>query len=398
MTLNLTKMLRQLVAIPSVNPMGRPAVGPEMLESRLTDHLEAVFDEIGVPHVRQAVHPGRENLIARLDGRIPPERGGRLVLLEAHQDTVPVEGMTIEPFAAEVRDGRLHGRGACDVKGGMVAMLAALARWAAERPAKRPTIAMACTVNEEHGFSGADALTRLWASSGGLIPRQPDLAVVAEPTGLDVVVAHKGVLRWRCHATGRAAHSAQPQRGENAIYRIGHALVGLERYARDVVGELASHALCGRPTLSVGVIRGGLSVNTVPDRATIEIDRRILPGEDVEQARRHVVDWLARQNSTGTSLEHDPPFLQAPALSDEDNGPLAAQLASVARAVVGRCGLIGVPYGTDAAVFAKAGIPSVVFGPGSIEQAHTKDEWISLDQLEQAAEILYRFGREAFGG
>src|SRR5262249_33706533 len=153
-----------------------------------------------------------------------PEAGGRLMLLEAHQDTVPVGGMTIEPFTPTVRDGRLYGRGACDIKGGMAAMLAACARLAKERPAAMPTVVMACTVNEEHGFTGATALVRQWAESGGFIPRRPDAAVIAEPTQLQVVVAHKGVVRWRCHTRGRAAHSSQPQMGDNAIFRMARVL------------------------------------------------------------------------------------------------------------------------------------------------------------------------------
>jgi len=193
-----------------------------------------------------------------------------MLLFEVHQDTVPVDGMTIEPWAPVVRDGRLYGRGSCDVKGGMAAMFAAMARLADERPPNRPTVVLACTVNEEHGFSGASGLCRLWMGEPTpLFPRPPEAAVVAEPTRLDVVVAHKGVVRWRCHAHGRAAHSSQPEAGDNAIYRIAAVVTALERYHRQVLADFGSHPLCGQPTLSVGTIAGGISVNTVPDRATI---------------------------------------------------------------------------------------------------------------------------------
>lgn len=386
--------LARLVAIPSVNPMERPVSDPTFCEGRLTEYLEATLKQMGLAARRQVVAPGRENVVARLDGDRPPDHGGAVLMWEAHQDTVPVDGMTVEPFAAEVRGGRLYGRGACDTKGGMAAMLAAVARLAAERPRGMPTILLCCTVNEEYGFSGASTLTELWTQGPGeIVPRRPDAAVVAEPTDLAVVVAHKGVVRWRCHAPGRAVHGAHPEQGENAVYRMAHALVQIQRYAVQRVGSLASHPLCGRATLSVGLIRGGVSVNTVPDRCTIEVDRRLPPGEDPEQAQRHLIDYLAGEGELGFPLEHEPAFTCGLPLSDEGNGPLADRLAATASQIAGDCRKVGVPYATNAAFFAAAGVPSVVFGPGSIEQAHTKDEWVAVDQVERAAEIYYRFAR-----
>ena len=276
-------------------------------------------------------------------------------------------------------------------------MLAALSRRAQQRPAGMPTIVMACTVNEENGFTGAEALRELLESPTGLLPRKPDAAVIAEPTDLQVVVAHKGVVRWRCRTLGRAGHSARPEAGENAIYRMARVLGALERYHSELLGGLGSHPLCGQATLSVGTIRGGVSVNTIPDRCTIEIDRRLRPDEDPDEAYRHLVDHLARNPELGFPLEHDPPYMRGLALSDGANGPLARRLAEFVREVVGDRRLLGVSYATDAAFLAAAGIPSVVFGPGSIEQAHTADEWLSLDQLEQAAEVLHRFGRAGVG-
>ncbi len=386
--------LRQLVAIPSVNPMGRMAAGPPYGEGRLTDALESLLTRLGLETSRQVVEPGRENLLGLLEGAVPAENGGPLVLLDAHQDTVPVDGMTIDPFRPELRDGRVYGRGACDTKGGMAAMLSAVARLAQDRPAGMPSILLALTVNEEYGFSGAVKLTELFgASAGGIVPRRPDAALVAEPTGLDVVVAHKGMVRWQCHTRGRAAHSAHPEAGENAIYRMAHVLNVLEEYARDVVARAGSHPLCGPATLSVGTIGGGVSVNTVPDRCTIEIDRRLPPGEDGGLARRAVIEYVESRLGAEFPVEHDRSYLSGPALSDAANGPLADRLASVVCDVAGPCRRVGVPYGTHAAVYAAAGVPSVVFGPGFIEQAHTRDEWVPVDQVRAAAEVVYRFCR-----
>jgi acetylornithine deacetylase len=412
MTLDLAETLSQLVALPSVNPMGRPLSGPEFLEYRVTDFLESFFERLGLPWGRYTVEPKRDNIVARLDGHVPPSEGGKLLLFEAHQDTVPVDGMTIPPWSPEIREGRLYGRGSCDIKGGMTAMLGALARLAEERPPGMPTIVMACSVNEEHGYSGIQALARLWMNGSvenpsqttstattearsTSIPRRPDMAVVAEPTSLQVVVAHKGAVRWRCHTHGRASHSSRPHLGDNAVYKMARVLAAMEAYAREVAPRVPTHRLCGQATLSVGVIYGGLSVNTVPDRCTIEIDRRLLPGEEPRAAYQQVTEFVSSYPGVPADVEHESPYIMGTPLGDEHNGPLADRLASVAGTVVATCKKVGVPYGTNAATIAASGVPVVVFGPGSIDQAHTADEWLSLEELSQASEILYRFARQA---
>lgn len=157
------------------------------------------------------------------------------------------------------------------------------------------------------------------------------------------------------------------------------------------MARLAADDLCGPATLSVGTIHGGIGVNTVPEACTIEIDRRLPLGEQPDEARRRLIDYLARAADLDFPIRHDPPFAVGLPMSDETNGPLADRLSAVVAEVAGTCRRVGVPYGTNAAIFAAAGVPSVVFGPGHIEQAHTKDEWVPLDQLQQAAEIYYRF-------
>ena len=395
MGFDLEKTLAELVATASVNPMGRAVAGPEYYEYKLTDYLERAFGQLGLKTHRQPVAPLRDNLLARLDGRPTPEDGRRLILFEVHQDTVPVEGMTIEPWTPTIHDGRLYGRGSCDVKGGMAAMLEAVARLADEQPENRPTVVMACTVNEEYGFTGATSLCRYWSDlRSPLLTRRPDAAIVAEPTNLDIVVAHKGVARWRCHTHGRAAHSSRPEAGDNAIYRMARVIAALERFHRQVLGGRPPHPLCGPPTLSVGTIAGGISVNTVPDRCTIEIDRRLLPGEEPASAQREVIDFIARalgDPHSAALVEHEPLLIQNAGLSDSGNRELAEQLSVATQLVINRANRIGVPFGTDAAAYSRASVPTVVFGPGSIEQAHTADEWISLEQVRQASEILYRF-------
>src|SRR5262249_48317258 len=178
-----TRLLRDLVALPSVNPMGRPLQGPDLLEHRVTAYLEDFFRGLGVPYERQPTTPGRDNIVARLD--LPGAR--RTLVLEAHQDTVPTDQMTIDPFGAVIAGGKLYGRGACDIKGGLAAMLATFARLAREKPSAACNVIMACAVDEEYTFLGVQRLVK-----GGL---RADGAVVAEPTQLQIVNAHKGVVR-----------------------------------------------------------------------------------------------------------------------------------------------------------------------------------------------------------
>lgn len=389
MPFDVVDTLCDLVSLPSVNPMGRDDSGDEFYEYRMTDRLEALFTQMGLPCERQVVEPKRSNIVARLEG------GDRVIAFEAHQDTVPVDGMIIEPWTPEVKDGRVTGRGSVDIKGGMACMLAAISRLAEERPAGMPTILMACSVNEEHGYSGATDMARLWASGeSALVPRKPDAVIVAEPTLLNVVVAHKGVSRWKIKTGGRAVHSSTPHLGDNAVYHMARVLQQLEDYARDVVPTLGQHPLLSGPTFSVGVISGGISVNTVPDACSIEVDRRVMPGEDPLAARQHVIDYLAETLGSSVPIEHEDPFIASGGLSDDENGALAAQLRNVAALHGGQGEIIGVPYGTDAPAFGGIGCPAVVFGPGSIEQAHTCDEWVAIEQLQTAAEIYYQFGRQ----
>jgi acetylornithine deacetylase len=391
MLLDVVETLRDLVRLPSVNPMGYPVTGDIFLEERVTNYLQSVFEKLDVPWERSTTEPQRDNIVARIDGRTPPEKGGRVLMFEAHQDTVPIEGMTIDPFGAEIRDGKIYGRGSCDIKGGMAAMLAAFARLAEQRDKLDATVVMACPVGEEFGYTGAQLLARQWAEgSSRLMPKAPDAAIVAEPTLLNVVVSHKGCLRWRIHTRGRAAHSSQPLRGENAIFKMAPVLQALEVYQKEIAPFRAEHPLVGRPSLSVGIISGGISVNTVPAECFIEIDRRLLPDENPDEAFQHIADYLAERTDV---VVHDPKRFVAPGLSNTNNGPLADRLLQVARHLGNPCEKIGVNYGTDAAAYGPVGVPVVVFGPGDIAQAHTADEWLAIDQLHKAADILFEFAK-----
>mgnify|MGYP000247651416 CR=1 FL=1 len=381
-------LLADLIRIPSVNPMGRAVTGPEFYEGRLSDYLCRLFQEWNVPWERLEVAPQRANVLARWEGT----PGAPVLLYDAHQDTVPADGMVIPPFEPTISRGRLFGRGACDVKGGLAAMLAAFARLAQTRPTPCATVVLSCTCDEEATSLGIQHLTGAWSAAENcyrLLSRRPDYAVIAEPTQLDVVVAHRGAVRWKLHTRGRACHSSRPQDGVNAIYRMGRVLRELEAYAAALPASRPEHPLCGPATLSVGLISGGSSVNVVPDACTIEIDRRVIPGERREDAIPAVAEWL--QERLDFPVTHEAPYVFSPPLDDDRNGPLSDRLLASIAAAAGPHRKIGVAYGTHASRVAQAGVPAVVFGPGDIAQAHTEDEWIDLEQLQQATDIYAQF-------
>lgn len=378
--LPLPQLLAELVRRPSVNPMGRTDLPPDVAhESRVADFLEHELRNIGVVPRRQTVQPGRDNIVATYT---PPTPAPFRVLFEAHTDTVPVDGMIVEPFAAKIENGRMYGRGSCDVKAGVAVMLTAFARLVREKPAGSAELTVAFVVDEENGGLGVSELMKSGATA--------DYSIVAEPTLLNIVNAHKGVARFSLETTGRACHSSRPEQGVNAVYRMARLVSELEVYAEQL-RDLPPDPVLGPRTMSVGRITGGVSPNTVPDFCRADIDRRLLPGETFASATADLEAFL--KSLPGIDF----PFTIAKSspgcspLDPSQSVELVKRLGSVIDSVVGKHTVHSVPFGTDASRVAVAGVPAVVFGPGDIAQAHTKDEWIDLSQLEPAAEILFRF-------
>ncbi|MFO0948142.1 MAG: M20 family metallopeptidase [Planctomycetota bacterium] len=375
---NVIELLSKLISIPSINPMGRVVEGAPYFEERLTAFLEDWLRPLDVELRRQPVRPERENLLATYHAPNPTSH----ILLEVHQDTVPTDGMVIDPFRPVVEGNRLYGRGACDNKGPMTAMLLALKRLSEERPAGSASVTLALTVDEEHTFMGASELVR----SG----MNYDVAVVAEPTGLDIVVAHKGIVRWEIHTPGVACHSSAPERGVNAVYRMAPVLSRIARYAEEL-NRRRKDPMLGGPTISVGRIDGGTCVNVVPDFCRIEIDRRLIPGETPDEAYRDANDFIRAGEGIDFPLDCRPPWIHLGPMGNDKNGSLTEAFGRSVDRFRSQHEVIAVPFGTDAAVFAFAGVPSIVFGPGGIAQAHTKDEWVPLDEIGVATEILFDF-------
>jgi acetylornithine deacetylase/succinyl-diaminopimelate desuccinylase-like protein len=369
--MNPTQLLAELVALPSVNPAFLPEGHTLAGEQRVADFALAIAARAGLDVDQQVVLEGRCNVFARLT---PAGRVRQRVLLAPHLDTVGGEEHQFHPV---VKRGRLHGRGACDTKGSIAAMLSALIAVARGpgRP-KETEIVFVGLVDEENAQRGSRTLAASGFKAG--------LAIVGEPTRLQVVTAHKGDLWLRLETQGRAAHGATPHLGRNAVHAMSQVVHLLET---DYAAALRKrrHPLLGHPTVNVGAIRGGTQPNIVPDRCTLKVDRRTLPGETRPKVLREIRSLL-RHHGLAVSIA-DSKGEPCRALETDPRLPLVRQFMGVA----GQSQPVGVHFFCDAAVLAGGGIPSVVFGPGDIAQAHTADEWISVRELEEATALLTRF-------
>lgn len=368
------KLLRELIAIPSVNPAFMSANDPRAGEKNIADFLLALAASGGLDVEVQKVLPKRSNVLFRLGSR---GRTKSTLVLAPHLDTVGEPTMPSSMFRPVAKNGRLHGRGACDTKGCVAAMLTALIQVAKSR--NRPTntdIVFAGLIDEENAQKGSRAL----ASSGF----KADLAIVGEPTRLKVVTAHKGDLWIRLETRGKSAHGARPELGQNAVHTMAKIVDLLEtRYAESL--KLRKHSLLGHPTVNVGSISGGTQPNIVPGSCWISIDRRTIPGETGAKVYAEIRALLLK-NGLKAKLSDIRTAFCAP-METDPNQPLVQSFLHSVRQKKPQ----GVDFFCDAAVLAGSGIPSVVFGPGDIAQAHTSDEWISLRSLDEGTKLLSRF-------
>jgi acetylornithine deacetylase/succinyl-diaminopimelate desuccinylase family protein len=374
---NVVDLLRDLVSIPSVNPHGNPGTehtGEQAMGEYVADFLRALGAEVSL----EEIEPGRPNVAARF---LPGKTATGRLAFAPHLDTVSVAGMTIPPFDPEIRDGKLFGRGSSDTKGPMAAALWALREWAESPERAQSSIewTFLALMGEEAGNDGAHAVAKSGFTS--------DLTLVLEPTSLEVVTAHKGVLWLEVHTTGLACHGSTPEKGRNAIYAMARVLEIIER---KMIPELATraHPRLGPTTVNVGTISGGSKINIVPDECRIELDCRLVPGVEPEHLRT-LLEAVLRDTVTGATVH-----LQrgSSPLDTDESLPWVKRLGRTAR------GFTTAPWFSDAAVLGHAGCPSVCVGPGSIAQAHTKDEFILVRDLEDGAEFFRRWIRTAEEG
>ena len=365
----LLRLAQSLIRIPSVNPPGD--------EAAVATYLAEYLRQAGLTVEVTEVQRGRPNLLATLEFGEGPT-----VLLNGHTDVVvPGEGWLADPFAGNVNDGKLFGRGAADMKGPLAAMIEAMLALKRSGLVHRGRLILTAVMGEEYGGLGTKDLVRRGIRA--------DHAIVGEPSELRPVIAHKGTIRFEIVVEGKAAHGSVPEAGLNAIYKM-----------MDVVAELRSlhtrlsanrHPLVGSPTLNVGTIAGGLGTCIVPDRCAITIDRRVVPGEPVENVGRELEAILGRLRARDPELRATLTLQNiAPAMEISADQPVVHAIRRATAAVTGKDpGAHGWTATADSNLLVnELGIPTVIFGPGSIfGVAHQPNEYVAVAELDAAASI-----------
>jgi len=372
-------LTRLLVRVDSRNPAlvpGAPA------EGEVAKVLAALLETWGFRVTLQDVVDGRPNVVARI-GR----PGGRSLMFNGHLDVVGVDGMTHLPFEGETVDGRLYGRGATDMKGGVAAMCCAA--WRAAQAGLAGEIVIAAVVDEE------------WQSAGtrGLLERgvRADACIVTEPTRLAIAPAHKGFTWTEVTFAGRAAHGSRYDVGVDAIRHCGLLLTELDRLERE---ELVrhTHPLLGHASLHASAVNGGSGWSTYPDHCLLAVERRTVPGESPDDAVAEMELALARVSASTPAVRGSVRHVFSQWPSDVAPGaPVVRALASAIEGTGQPAGIEGLSAWTDAALLNAAGIPAICYGPGDIALAHSATEWVSEDEIVRATAVLERLALEWCG-
>ena len=370
---SVVELLQALVRIPSVNPDGDPGT-PHTGEEACARYISSFLWHSGAETFLDEVSNGRPNVI----GCYPTNGSGKpRILFAPHTDTVSVGGMTIDPFGGELRDGKIWGRGASDTKGSAAAMLWALYELRAEIPTLPVEVHFVGFMSEESAQLGSQH----FAKHHG----RYDLALVGEPTSLKTVFRHKGCLWADVHTTGVAVHGATPELGVNAIVKMSRLVQALDTEFRDLLAEAGGDdEWLGVSTINLGMIQGGTRSNIVADACKLRVDIRTTPGlAKAGGALQLLSDFVARHDGTA----HVTAASEAFCLDTDPANPFIQKLMAAGG------DLSGAPWFCDAAFLAIAGTPAIAIGPGSIAQAHTKDEFIAVQDLEDGVAFFKRFLR-----
>src|SRR5687767_559022 len=368
----ITTTLSDLVRTKSINPAF--ADGEPSDEREIATRVGAMMRALGMEITEYEPEPGRVSVVGRLRG----SGGGRSLLLYGHIDTVGIAAMP-DPFSATVRDGKLYGRGAYDMKGGVTACLAAVKALRDAGVSLRGDVLIACVADEEVASIGmADVLRHVRA----------DAAVVTEATELRVCLAHRGFSWIEVETLGLAAHGSRYDIGIDANMRMGRFLARLDKLEQELRAR-PRHSLVGPPSLHAAVLRGGTGVSTYADHCRLEIERRTVPGETEAQVLaeiRTITEALAAEDATFKANVRA--MLTRDSFEVDRNAPIVDAVLGAATTVLGTApDVIGEPYWMDAALLSTAGIDTVVIGPVGAG-AHALEEWVSLDSIAKLTQIL----------
>jgi acetylornithine deacetylase len=377
----MVRTLGELVRINSINPAFS---GGTTDERQVAAYVRQAMEALGMETRVHEPEPGRASVVGRLRGT----GGGRSLMLYAHHDTVGIEGMP-DPWSAEVREGRMYGRGAYDMKCGLAASLAAVRAIVSSGARLAGDLMIVAVADEEEASTGMAEVLRHHTA---------DAAVVTEPTELAMVVAHKGFCWMEVETEGRAAHGSRWQEGIDANLRMGRVLARLEALGASLVAS-DPHSVVGPPSLHAAMLQGGTGWSTYAARCVLRIERRSVPGETEAQVVaqvQEILDALAAEDSTFRASVR--PVLTRPAWEARPGSAITEVVGRTAEGVLGRAPeRIGAPYWMDTALLGAAGIDVIVFGPHG-EGAHAAVEWVDLESVRQTAEVLARTAVEFCGG
>jgi acetylornithine deacetylase/succinyl-diaminopimelate desuccinylase family protein len=374
----IASLLGELVAIDSINPDLVPGGAGEAAIARFVAHW---LERAGLAVEIDEPVPGRPSVVAIARGT----GGGRSLMLNAHMDTVGVAGME-RPHNPVVQGSRLYGRGAFDMKGGLAAIMFAAA--AAKKQQLRGDVILTAVSDEEYASIGTASIVKRWHA---------DAAIVTEPTGLEICIAHKGFIWLEIETRGIAAHGSLPDLGVDAIVKMGKVLVGLEELDRSL-RSAPSHHLLGSGSLHASLISGGQELSSYPERCILSVERRTVPGEtarDVESQVREILDQLAASDAAFNAALRITLLREAFEVSQDE--PIVQAVRRHAAAILGQePGITGATAWMDSAILSAAGIPAVIFGPGG-EGAHAVVEWVDLEQVQRCVEVLVASAEEFCG-
>ena len=372
----MTAFLQQLVQTNSENPPGN--------EKKTALLIARKLESFGCKTHLQFVEPDRPNVIGVLEGK-----KNETLLFNGHTDTVKAgtpASWTMDPFGGEIKEGYLYGRGACDMKAGLVAMIFAMEALQKSNVPLNKGIMFTGVIDEEVNFKGTHALIK------ENIIKDCRFGFVSEPTNLSVVTQHKGAIEYRASTSGTSVHSGRAYDGVNAITRMGRLIAALDAY-NDKLACRKKDPVFLYPTLNIGTIKGGTGITFVPEYCEIEFDRQLLPGEDIKQVEIEIEQIISK-------LEHDNGFKTELIKTQQFNSwkipesqPLVHWFKEVFEKTLARKPKVdGFNAYCEVELLSDAGIPSLVFGPGSIDRAHAPDEQVSIKHLIDAAKVYALFG------